>query len=1166
MTPRFLYKIDNRLQTQDDRLVTLAFRNLAHPGDDGIIGPGETYIYGLTNMGSKIPQCDSEAAWVNRRIVIFNRDAGFWINLFVQNTTISYILGENAAYTASPAHLGPLDFDLYATLTIARDGGLWLAPTSPRFNRLRPNVVSIVNRLDFAVQFNSPELDNALAIAPRSLAQIPQIPSPAGLIPECDTAATWATQRLTITARGGQSFALSIFTQYGDIYYALDSSDYPSVLRPIPGGVSQYDRLDKVLILHSPTHVEMQDRSGEPLTDKPSPPPVSAYFCGASEVPSAHTVIAGYFDQSLWGYALNDNAQKAMELSKNQRNNGPYVYVQNAYLPFQRDPAWLASWMTRLWDYWQYLGGPYVGLRAKWFSNIAIPETHDSMAVMTKDSWLDQIPAAQDRLFREQLFGGMRSFDMRYVWENALKQYVGNHYNDFEESTMDGCVAALKEFFRGSSEERCHEFIILKLRYGTGDNNETPKHTDADAIRMFQTFIEKLRTAGLAERILQYKQDASGTPLHPAKLPITTLEKLNVNTSSEPPSYKNLLLTVLPDRLREVINSSTQNDYEDKPAYFWAGSDVQTPGNIPFAGPGHGNLQSFGLSIVGIDRNDNLGFDYPGYASSNILASSAVDCMLYNPTSTFLQQQGNAYQVVMTSQNAYGSPYNYNFIAANFFEATPFVNNVIQLNILNDRTDVYAIDASTNSLSLVETDGKVISTVTRTIAIEPGTYYGSLQLAAALQAAFPTGWSVDFYGQFSITAPQGTNLRYSLQPTPLSRLLGFKHYEHTSLEFDAVLIAKKVRSPEVHYLDSDRGLEVFAVGTDRSLVYARQTVDCGAWSDLQSLGGVIMGEIAVARNAAGRLEVFVPGTQDTLYHQWQQPDGSWSGWSLLAADLRGNPAVVRDAAGCLHVFATGVDAHVYHLSQETPGGKWSGRHDLQGHIIGAPTAVLNADGHLEVFAIRPGNILQHTWQTPPGQTDSGWSGWQDLDASRQVVGRVAVARNRTGTVEVFARAADDHSLLHTWQTVPAAGPWSGWQSLQGILTSDPTVVSNEDGRLEVFVRGTGNTLYHRWQTVPASGPWSDWHSLNGNSNITSAAAVAMNSDGRLEVFARGFNNALYHVWQQLPGGPWSGWKSLGVTPLAGTPVCAPPHPRGSRWYAVPGAPSEPEPTGAVSTG
>jgi hypothetical protein len=91
----------------------------------------------------------------------------------------------------------------------------------------------------------------------------------------------------------------------------------------------------------------------------------------------------------------------------------------------------------------------------------------------------------------------------------------------------------------------------------------------------------------------------------------------------------------------------------------------------------------------------------------------------------------------------------------------------------------------------------------------------------------------------------------------------------------------------------------------------------------------------------------------------------------------------------------------------------------------------------------------------------------------------AVALNREQRLEVFARGTDK-ALWHGWHTSPANG-WSGWYSLGGMLTSNPTVARNPDGRLEVFVRGTNGALYHMWQVAP-NFTWTSWSSLGGIKN------------------------------------------------------------------------------------
>lgn len=42
-----------------------------------------------------------------------------------------------------------------------------------------------------------------------------------------------------------------------------------------------------------------------------------------------------------------------------------------------------------------------------------------------------------------------------------------------------------------------------------------------------------------------------------------------------------------------------------------------------------------------------------------------------------------------------------------------------------------------------------------------------------------------------------------------------------------------------------------------------------------------------------------------------------------------------------------------------------------------------------------------------------------------------------------------------------------------------SVTCNSDGRLEVFGVDTDRAVWHKWQTVPHAGPWSGWNSLGG---------------------------------------------------------------------------------------
>ncbi|WP_206664690.1 hypothetical protein [Dankookia rubra] len=85
--------------------------------------------------------------------------------------------------------------------------------------------------------------------------------------------------------------------------------------------------------------------------------------------------------------------------------------------------------------------------------------------------------------------------------------------------------------------------------------------------------------------------------------------------------------------------------------------------------------------------------------------------------------------------------------------------------------------------------------------------------------------------------------------------------------------------------------------------------------------------------------------------------------------------------------------------------------------------------------------------------------------------------------------------------------WSGWESLGGVLTSDPDAEAWSANRLDIFVRGTDAGLYHKWWDGQS---WSGWEPQGGV--LTSDPEVVSWAPNRLDVFARGTDGALYHQW------------------------------------------------------
>jgi hypothetical protein len=134
-------------------------------------------------------------------------------------------------------------------------------------------------------------------------------------------------------------------------------------------------------------------------------------------------------------------------------------------------------------------------------------------------------------------------------------------------------------------------------------------------------------------------------------------------------------------------------------------------------------------------------------------------------------------------------------------------------------------------------------------------------------------------------------------------------------------------------------LELFIVGSDRALWHIWQTTPSGGWSDWTSHGSppgcqLNINSPGMAAGADGRLELFLSSTDGQLWHIWQTtPSGGWSSWTshgrppqtdpTLPAGVQLTPAVALNSARRLELFVTGLDNSLWHIWQTAPGQGWS---------------------------------------------------------------------------------------------------------------------------------------------------------------------------------------------------------------------------------------------------
>ena len=287
-----------------------------------------------------------------------------------------------------------------------------------------------------------------------------------------------------------------------------------------------------------------------------------------------------------------------------------------------------------------------------------------------------------------------------------------------------------------------------------------------------------------------------------------------------------------------------------------------------------------------------------------------------------------------------------------------------------------------------------------------------------------------------------------------------------------------------------------------------------AFATWQALGGLTFREVGVGDNPDIRVG----------WRPAADPDHSMVGGVLAHADFPPRCGVVTNTLpkpvhfdDSEHVWSIGAAANAFDI--ETVA-----LHEI-GHIVGlAHSSVSNAvmaptvSPNFTKRALTQDDIDGFRRLYP--RRVGPWSGW----ASRGgvITSNITLGRNSDGRLELFAKGTDG-AVWHQWQTAPSNG-WSGWASRGGVITSNIAVASNADGRMEIFARGTDGAVWHMWQTAPSNG-WSGWHSRGGV--ITSDIALGRNADGRLELFARGTDGAVWHQWQTSPNGPWSGWASMG---------------------------------------
>jgi len=331
-----------------------------------------------------------------------------------------------------------------------------------------------------------------------------------------------------------------------------------------------------------------------------------------------------------------------------------------------------------------------------------------------------------------------------------------------------------------------------------------------------------------------------------------------------------------------------------------------------------------------------------------------------------------------------------------------------------------------------------------------------------------------------------------------------------------------------------------ASGQERWDTWFNTTMSCTRelyWDDVTSLGHKY--DLVVADNlrGVGIWNLNYGGGAPELWSTLNQKFGTPTSWYSLGGYLTSSPAVASWGANRVDAFVRGGDNALWHRSWD--GTNWSPWESLGGVVTSDPSAVSWGPNRIDIFVRGTDNAIWHR-----SFNGTIWSSWDSVGGV--ATSGPAAASWGANRLDVLVRGTNNGLWHRAWNGTS----WSAWDSAGGTATSDPAMVAWGVGRLDFFVRGTDNALWHR--AGDGTGTWSVWDSLGGTAATGPGAASC--SSGHLDAFVVGTDGGLYQRgfngtwlgWSNLRG-QWTSDPSAACVTGAGVVTILERGPDGALW-------------------
>ncbi len=369
------------------------------------------------------------------------------------------------------------------------------------------------------------------------------------------------------------------------------------------------------------------------------------------------------------------------------------------------------------------------------------------------------------------------------------------------------------------------------------------------------------------------------------------------------------------------------------------------------------------------------------------------------------------------------------------------------------------------------------------------------------------------------------------------------------------------------------------------------------WSPWEAVGdgGAQALQIAVAPFADGRLDVYMIGIDNRMWHTWQTvapssatPAGAWNGHWVQISDngsfvLGTHISVVRLPSGDAELVYVNKGSDQYNGNifraqiSATSGAVTSfaqvGTTANIAHKVYATTPATGPmAGKLDIFIIglggSNGDPIWHTWQDtngnwqPGAPSDFRQIGVTAAAAPTLTCSRLYATSNPSCADEMSVYSRPDgasvvtiiDSARNVRRDVVTQGTEGGFQLVGSAdnLATRIAVAPFSDGRSEVFMIGLDGRVWHTWETTPGTWNATDFAAAGPVAQGFTASSIApvRLPDDHVDLYMADAQNQ--HVWhtngdhalaQPILAGDGSGPGTLGTTydpATAGSPLLSAP--------------------------